>query len=340
MFSQCKSKINATLLTLSSLVFAISSTGMADDAFEMNARLGRGVNMGNMLDAPREGEWGAVLKDEYLEACAAAGFDTVRIPVKWSGHAAMAAPYTIDPAFFERVDHVVETALEHGLNVILNMHHYDEIHQQPQAERDRLIGLWTQIAEHYQHLPENVYFEPLNEPSQELTSEIWNEMFPEVLAVVRATNPERMVIVGPSDWNGVHALSELELPEDDRRIIVTFHYYSPFPFTHQGASWVAPSPPLGVEWNGTESERAEVTDQFDQAAAWAEEHERPLLLGEFGAITNANPESRARWTRYIREQAEEHGFSWAYWQFTSNFGTYDADSDTWDVAMRESLLER
>ncbi len=234
MFRNCRLAIYGPFTVL--LIATNVNPAIADDAFEMNQRLGRGVNMGNMLDAPNEGEWGAVLKDEYLAACAEAGFDTVRIPVKWSGHADEAAPYTIDADFFARVDHVISKSLEHGLNVILNLHHYDEIHREPLEEQARLVGLWTQIAERYRDLPENVCFELLNEPSQELTPEIWNDMLLDVLATVRESNPERLVIIGPGHWNGVHGLEELQLPEDDRRIIVTFHYYLPFPFTHQGVS--------------------------------------------------------------------------------------------------------
>lgn len=99
-----------------------------------------------------------------------------------------------------------------------------------------------------------------------------------------------------------------------------------------------PSPPLGVAWNGTDEERAEIVGHFDQVAEWAEAHERPVLLGEFGAITNAESASRVRWTRFIRDEAESRGFSWAYWQFTSNFGAYDAENDAWDDVMREALV--
>jgi endoglucanase len=325
-------------ILIAALIVCSAFTAAADDAFELNGRLGRGVNMGNMLDAPNEGEWGAVLKDEYLAACAEAGFDTVRIPVKWSGHADAGAPYTIDAEFFERIDHVIATALEQELNVILNVHHYDEIHREPLEQQERLVGLWRQIAERYRDLPENVCFELLNEPSQELSPELWNDMLLDVLGTVRESNPDRFVIIGPGHWNGVRALSELQLPEDDRRIIVTFHYYLPFPFTHQGASWVNPRPPLGVEWNGTDAERREIVEHFDQVAEWAEANERPILLGEFGAITNADSQSRVRWTRFIRDEAEARGFSWAYWQFTSNFGTYDAENDEWDDALREALV--
>jgi len=47
----------------------------------------RGINIGNALEAPREGEWGVYIRDEYFRIIKEAGFDTVRIPIKWSAHA-------------------------------------------------------------------------------------------------------------------------------------------------------------------------------------------------------------------------------------------------------------
>ena len=76
----------------------------ADDVFAANKRLGRGVNLGNALEAPKEGDWGVKLKAEYFRAVKDAGFAMVRLPIKWSARAAADAPYTIDAAFAERVD--------------------------------------------------------------------------------------------------------------------------------------------------------------------------------------------------------------------------------------------
>lgn len=96
-----------------------------------NRRLGRGINLGNALEAPKEGEWGVTLKAEYFRAIKEAGFDSVRLPVRWPAHAAKEAPYTIDPAFAERIDWCVDQALQQRLNIIVNVHHYDEANTDP-----------------------------------------------------------------------------------------------------------------------------------------------------------------------------------------------------------------
>ncbi|MFQ3660702.1 MAG: cellulase family glycosylhydrolase, partial [Anaerolineae bacterium] len=71
----------------------------------------RCINFGNMLEAPNEGAWGPVLEERFVKLVAASGFDTVRVPIRWSAHAEEAPPYTIDPAFFARVDEVIDWTL-------------------------------------------------------------------------------------------------------------------------------------------------------------------------------------------------------------------------------------
>src|SRR3954451_6935267 len=95
------------------------------DIVTANKRLGRGVNFGNALEAPREGAWGVTLKDAYFKAIKQAGFDTVRLPVNWAAHAAAEAPFTIDAKFAERIDWAIDQALANQLNIIVNIHHYD-----------------------------------------------------------------------------------------------------------------------------------------------------------------------------------------------------------------------
>jgi endoglucanase len=304
-------------------------------------KLGRGINLGNALDAPTEGTWGVTLKPEYFEAIKEAGFDTVRLPVKWSAHAKTEAPYSIDPDFAGRVDWAIERALANGLSIIVNVHHYGEMDTSPDKHLPRLIGVWEQIAARYKDRPAGVYFELLNEPHQELVGAKWNAAIPQVLRAVRKTNPTRPVIVGPGEWNAIRALGMLELPESDRNLIVTVHFYEPFEFTHQGASWVKGADKWkGRKWTGTDAEQAAIRKQFDKAAEWAKKHDRPIFLGEFGAFQAADMDSRARWTRFVVREAEKLGFSWCYWEFCSGFGAYDPQARGWREPLKAALLDR
>lgn len=294
-----------------------------------------GINLGNMLEAPEEGAWGLTVQEQYFDLIKKAGFDFVRLPVRWSAHADWEPPYTIDPAFFARVGQVIDWALERDLTIIVNIHHYDEIMHDPQGNRDRYLGMWKQLAERFRDAPAHVLFELLNEPFDQLEASLWNDYLAESLAIIRKTNPERDVVIGPVNWNAYDQLSTLKLP-DDAHLIVTFHYYLPFPFTHQDAEWVKGSGAwTGTTWEATDTQRTEIASHFDSVEGWARERDLRVLLGEFGAYSRAPQDSRVRWTEFVRSEAERHGFAWAYWEFASGFGIYDPDANVW----REDLLK-
>ena len=318
--------------------FRPSPVPPAGAVYRLNARLGRGVNLGNALEAPKEGDWGVKLQADYFPLIRKAGFDHVRVPIRFSAHAA-AAPYALDPTFMARIDWVVQQALDNDLAVILDFHGFDEIMQNPDAQAERFTAIWAQLAERYQNAPDTVYFELLNEPSANLISGTWKQLVLDALAVIRKSNPARAVIVGPAGWYAVGNLPTLSLPEDDRALIVSVHFYDPFHFTHQGAEWAEGSNAwLGTQWQGVYTDTIQITSALDDAARWAAEQDRPLYLGEFGAYSKADMDSRARWTNYVARTAESLGMSWAYWEFCAGFGVYDPDAKAWRAPLLTALL--
>ena len=185
--------------------------------------------------------------------------------MRWSAHAGGSSPYTISPALFERVGWANGEALGRDLNIVLNVHHYDELNDAPSGQRPRFLGLWRQIAARYAGWPGRLCLELLNEPRAAMTAGAWNELIPLALAVVRDRDPGRAVIVGPARVNDIGALPELELPDDDR-LVVTVHYYAPLEFTRQGAPWRAGAGQwLGTTW-GDDADRRAASDDLARAA--------------------------------------------------------------------------
>ncbi|HEY0821343.1 MAG TPA: glycoside hydrolase family 5 protein [Rhizobacter sp.] len=304
-----------------------------------NRLLARSINFGNMLDHAREGMAGPALRDEFVALAAQGGFTAIRLPIRWDARAAYKPPYTIDPEFFARVDGVVKLALEHKLAIVLDMHHYTGMMSDPDAEMPRFLALWQQVAEHYRDAPATVLFEVLNEPHQNLTQSKWNDALAAVLPVIRASNPQRTLIVGGADWNSRRMLWSLRLPKDDRNLIATFHYYEPMAVTHQGAEWVSGAGAwMGTTWRGREPELRALREAFDGVADWARREQRPVYLGEFGVYSKAEHASRIAWTRAVREAAEARGFSWAYWELAAGFGVLDALSMTWRQPLYDALM--
>lgn len=159
----------------------------------------RGINLGNCLEAPLEGAWGLVIQDEWMEVIRSAGFDHIRLPVRWTAYASVTEPYTLDERFLTRVDHVIDTALKADLGVVLNVHNYTEMATEPEENLQRLAGIWKQLAKHYKDLPDNVAFELMNEPNGAADA-FWPEMSAKLYDVVRKADPDRWICITNGSW--------------------------------------------------------------------------------------------------------------------------------------------
>jgi len=267
-----------------------------------------------------------------------AGFDFVRVNLQAFKH--MGARDRLEPQWLAKLDDVVREAQAAGLGVILDEHDFDVCSQDVAACQARLSAFWQQVAPRYARAPRNVAFELLNEPHDKLNGEVWNNMLAQLLATVRETNPDRIVVVGPTHWNSLADLPLLKLPADPN-LLVTFHYYEPFQFTHQGATWAGDwvMHQHRVKW-GSAKDRAALAADFDKVAAWSAASRRPILLGEFGAYDKSGTPLDLR-TAYIgaaRSEAERRGFGWAYWQFEGDFVVWDMANQRWIEPIRRALV--
>jgi endoglucanase len=87
----------------------------------------RGINVGNALEVGPDDPRAWAVDGGHLSAIRDAGFDTVRLPVAWSKHAAQTAPFEISPTFFAEVDGLIDLALARELEVVIDVHHDDEL---------------------------------------------------------------------------------------------------------------------------------------------------------------------------------------------------------------------
>lgn len=298
--------------------------------------VGKCVNLSNMLEAPREGAWGRRVADDDFEIIKAAGFSTVRIPVRWSAHAGDAPPYAIDPVFLARVHHVVSLADRAGLNVILNMHHDEELFADPAGQAERFAAMWRQIGASFADEPSSVWFELINEPHGKLDNSNLSAVLAPALEAVRASNPTRPVVIGGQTWSGVESLATLELP-DDAYVVPTFHYYEPFQFTHQGATFVTPTPPLGRRY-GSASDDARLADDLEKVKAYMARTGRVPMMGEFGATDNPRVPvgDRIRYYHTISSAFASIGIQSCAWGYASGFRL--RDGDRWVPGLVEAIV--
>ncbi|MEO5773416.1 MAG: glycoside hydrolase family 5 protein [Sphingomicrobium sp.] len=297
--------------------------------------IGKCVNMGNMLEAPNEGEWGRAIAEDDFAIIKAAGFNSVRIPVRWSAHALTAPPYTIDPTFMARVKHVVALADAQNLGVILNMHHYLELFDDPNAHAVRFAELWKQIAAEFKGEGKNVWFELINEPNGKLNDSNLLALLTPALANVRATNPTRPVIIGGQNWSGVGSLATLQLPNDPY-IVPTIHTYDPFNFTHQGATWITPTPPLGRTF-GSDADYAELDKNLQAVKNYMTSTGRVPFVGEYGA--NDDPavplSERVKYYQTMTSAYASIGVQTCAWGYSNTFRLRDGSN--WLPGMVEAI---
>jgi endoglucanase len=342
----------------------------ADPAHEAAKLFRHGVNLGNYFEVPPGGGWQSPFELGDLKEMREQGFDHVRIPVGWHHYTGPGPQFAIDPEFYQRVDEVVETALAERLAVMVNIHHFKEMNEDPAGEADRFVAIWRQLAKHYRDKPSPLVFELLNEPHGKATAEVMNGLYARAIGASREVDEERVIVVGPADWNSAKGLAKLQLPEEDRRLIVTFHCYDPFVFTHQDAGWSGMKGLKGVRFPGPPAEPLAVPEKFkgkwqegwikryntlpaeknpcsvrefekflDQAVEWGKANKRPLHLGEFGAYKVADQESRNRFYRAMREAAEKRGIGWAIWAWHAGFDYWDGKKKEPVPGMRKALFE-
>jgi len=296
------------------------------------------MNIRNALESPKGVTWNGRIENHYFDVIKAAGFDSVRIPVRFSDYAINNPNYQLEEEFVAKIDHYINYALEAGLTVILDLHHFTELMEEPYEYRECFIAIWEQLSLRYRDYPPELIFELLNEPQKNLKGDLWNEILTEAVFTIRRYNPTRYIIIGPDRYNSLNRLEKLNLP-DNNNIIVSIHYYNPADFTFQGDPYHKGYENLSdIPWGSPEDIRKLEAD-FLKASDWAKANNRMIFVGEFGVNQNAPAQYRELWIKTVRKEAEKKGFAWGYYEFCANFGIYNPETDMWDEKLLEALID-
>ncbi len=314
---------------------------------ELTEQMEIGWNLGNTFDAPGETAWGnPVTTAELFDTVRELGFHTVRIPVSWSGHTSTAPEYTIDEAWMDRVETVVDQALEAGLFVIINAHHdnglYNPAPANAQRAKEYLAAIWGQIAARFADTDHRLIFQTMNEPRVEGTSYEWNvdahnedcmaavdvvnELNQVALDAIRAGggyNADRFVLVCPYAGSpGGALLSRFRLPEDsaEGRLLLSIHAYTPYDLCLDTRS-----PADTFNKNG-QSQIEKMLKSLDHMYV---QKGVPVVIDEMGCIDKDDGEARYDWARYYVSAAAGYGMPCIWWDNGAvhtngeNFGLID-----------------
>ena len=194
----------------------------------------------------------------------------------------------------------------------------------------KLKAFWRQVSSDLRAAPASVVFEILNRPNRAMDA-VWNEVLARNPRIIheRPTRPAAWWSAPRSGTRWAN-WTTWKLPGPIAILVVTFHYYTPMEFTHQGAHWTPEfKNPQGHHLGHAGDHCDRLKADFDKVKAWADKHGRPILLGEFGALESAGmPLQRGR-TAAVARAAEARGFGWSYWQFDSDFVVWDMKADGW-----------
>ncbi len=313
----------------------------------------RGVNLSTWMEQPsaRQIQFTKYTKKDF-QNIKSLGCDVIRLPIAMHNMTSGAPDYTIDPLLFDFLDEAVNWAEELGLHIILDNHSFDPaVNTQPNVGII-LAPVWKQMAAHFKDRSPLVYYEVLNEPHG-INDIVWNIIQQMVIDTIRSVDTKHTIVIGPAGWNSYNNLNAMPW-YPDTNLIYTFHFYDPFIFSHQGASWASPSmePLAGIPFpydaarmpvfpaalNGTYYQNdynnystigtaANVKKILDIAVNFQKNKNVKLFCGEFGAFDrNSINEDRVRYYQTVRSYLEEKGIAWTSWDYQGGFGIFKKGS--------------
>lgn len=327
----------------------------------------KGVNLTNWFQVPSASQIQFTkFTKKDLQNIKSLGCDVIRLPINLHAMTNGAPDYTLDPLFLRFLDQVVDWTEALGIHLIIDNHTFDPAVETDPAVKAILLKVWPQVAAHYKDRSDYLYYEVLNEPHG-ISAMEWSAIQQSVIDAIRAEDTKHYIIVGGTNYNSYTELANLPIYSDSK-LIYTFHFYDPFLFTHQGASWTAPSmaslsdvpfpykasamPKIPNDLKGSWIEGAlnnyanegtitRVKQLLDIAVAFKTTHNVPVFCGEFGVfMPNSDNAERVAWYEIVRRYLGENDIAWTTWDYTNEFGLFNKNSnEQFDYDLNIPLLE-
>ena len=295
--------------------------------------MGAGWNVGNQLEANSGGKVGETLwgnpeiTQELISAVADAGFTTVRVPVSYLDRIDDANNYTVDSAWLDRVEEVVQYCYNEGLYVIINMHGdgYNTVEdgwflvngEDQDTICKKYEAVWKQIAERFADYDEHLVFESMNEefdgtyngdPNREYYANLnkYNQIFVDTVRDTGKKNTHRWLLVPGWNTNIEYTVGDygFEMPTDEKcsagesRMMVSVHYYDPWDYCGtedlKTILWGEYGDNL-IEVNGFPKmnkakwgDESYLDDLFTKMQDKFVKNDIPVIIGEYGCIDKSS----------------------------------------------------
>ena len=327
-----------------------------------NFRIRRGTNLSHWLSQSEErGELRRQhIQEDDFERLEQLGFDFVRIPIDevqfWDEEGDQL------PEAWELLTNALDLAVKHHIRAIVDLHiirsHYFNAENEGGASKNtlftseeaqqQLINMWYQLSDVLKgYSTDSVAYEFMNEPVAD-DHEQWNQLVAKVHKALREREPQRTLVIGSNMWQSYGTIKHLKVPEGDKNIILSFHYYNPMILTHYGAWWT----PLGkykgkVNYPGVlvskedyeaapDSIKKElepfttevwnidrIREDFKDAIAAAKKYDLQLFCGEWGVYEPVDRELAYKWYKDMLSVFDEFDIAWTTWCYDADFGFWD-----------------
>lgn len=342
------------------------------DDFELN----RGVNISHWLSQSNvRGEArAAYFTEKDVAYIASEGFDHLRIPI--DEEQMFYEDGKKDTEAFALLHNALDWCRKYDLRAVVDLHilrsHHFNAKSRPlftdAKAQESFYECWRKISsELYTYSNGWVAYELMNEPVAD-NPEDWNRLLNRCVEVIRGLEPERTLIIGSNLWQSYDTVKELELPENDKNIIISFHYYHPFLFTHYQAGWTPEAEYTGAvhypgnvvlpedltslspeiankyePWTHKVYNKDVFAENFEEVLQVARSRGLKVYCGEYGCINSSPAPDRIRWWRDINEVFSEKGIARAVWDYKGGFGIIkqgQPDREMIDALMGKAQAEK
>ncbi|MBR7065397.1 MAG: cellulase family glycosylhydrolase [Prevotella sp.] len=371
--------ISATLI-LSSCTEQPSEAGKVNDF-----RIKRGTNLSHWLSQSEErGEARQQhIQEDDFERLEQLGFDFVRIPIDevqfWDEEGNKL------PEAWDLLTMALDMSVKHHLRAIVDLHiirshYFNAVNEEgkdantlftSEESQQQLINMWYQLSDVLKgYSNDSVAYEFMNEPVAD-DHEQWNQLVAKVHKALREREPQRTLVIGSNLWQSSETIKYLKVPEGDKNIILSFHYYNPSILTHYGAWWTpigkytgkvnypgilvskedyeaAPDslkpqlePYTKEEWNIDR-----IRSDFKDAIAAAKKYDLQLFCGEWGVYEPVDRDLAYKWTKDMLAVFDEFDIAWTTWCYDADFGFWDQKKNDYkdkglvDILMSGKALEK
>lgn len=324
------------------------------DQSEITKAMGMGWNLGNQLEAvtnktPSETAWGnPTITETLIKSVKEQGFNTIRIPVSYLSKIGEGPDYTVDSAWLDRVQEVVDYAMNNDMFAIINMHgdgYYtidggwllcvDENQEEIKAKYE---AVWSQIADRFKDYDEHLIFESMNEefdntygkPNPDGYANIndYNRIFVDAVRKTGSNNTKRWLLIPGWNTNIEYTAGNygFEIPEDKlceadgKRLMISVHYYDPYNFTidENASSAKTQWGKYAVENFDNWGQEDHVDRQMKMLNDTFVSQGYPVVIGELGVqdkshLSETQPLFRQYWTEYVVKAAKNNGCVPVYW---------------------------